>query len=50
MLVQTCEQQSELLEGVRKGNIQGTTIGDMKGDTRSLDYNHYNPLYNRTSI
>ena len=25
------------LKGVRKGIIQGSTIGDIKGDTRSLD-------------
>ena len=29
------------LKGVIKGTIQGTTIGAIKGDTRSLDYSSY---------
>ena len=31
------------LKGVIWGIISGTTIGDIKGDTRSLDYSSYNP-------
>ena len=29
------------LKGGYLGGIQGTTIGDIKGDTRSLDYGSY---------
>ena len=36
------------LKGVNKRILLGTTIGLIKGDTRSLDYNPYNPLYNHS--
>ena len=29
------------IKGVAKGIIEGSTIGDVKGDTRSLDYSSY---------
>ena len=34
------------LKGINKRILLGTIIGLIKGDTRSLDCNHYNPQYN----
>ena len=34
------------LKGIYIGDyIKGTTIGDSKGDTRSLDYSSYEPMW-----
>ena len=32
-------------KGVDLGDYIGTTIGASKGDTRSVDYSSYNPIY-----
>ena len=38
------------LKGVREGIIQGSSIGDIKGDTRSLDYSSYDSLNPRQRL